>query len=131
MTSSPLIILTADTSALTDTFDELSSRLAELRKRVPELVQRIAGAIHAGAELVAVQVDGDAASAAGEIRVVAKPSDRLAALMAALRTGDFDLGVIEQAVAHFQSPSSADTTMVNQFRPGEQPGRGCVPKGSS
>lgn len=83
---------------------EIDPLLADIRALAPELAQapaefvdRFCSAVEAGVQLATVDLDGAAATAAGELRVVLQPSDFLRGLMAAVRARNFDLGIFEQA----------------------------------
>lgn len=73
--------------------------LAELAQRPPQTVQAAVDRFHAlGESAWTTRVDLDlGAAAAPNHRVALEPSEPLLALLAALRAGDLDLGVVQEA----------------------------------
>lgn len=98
--------ITFDGSAAIGALTDLQSALAELPKASLQIIERLIDVLEPGIEIAGVGFDGASASGAGELHLVAKPSDRLLRFVAALRTGDVDLGVVEQALRHNELPSA-------------------------
>jgi hypothetical protein len=117
--------LTVDTDAVTCGFRELSAALPEIAQRLPQVVDRLIELIEVGTELFVIERDRAATPFADEICMVAKPSQSLALLMAAVRgrAGEYDLALIEDALRHLQPPSVGCAPMLAESLPGEQPGR--------
>jgi hypothetical protein len=113
-----------DTAPLCATLDELNALLPEFRERSLELFHRLVDVVETGPELFRIEPNKGAAAGAGHLGLVAKPSHGLLLLVAALRAGEFDLGMVEKAIAHISAPSLVRAPMVASPSPGENPGGG-------
>lgn len=69
---------------------ELEAAPEWLRLLATEALQRLDESV----ELVAFDGDGSTASGAGDLRVCAKPTDKFLALLAAVRAGNRQLGIL-------------------------------------
>ncbi|RKE73677.1 hypothetical protein [Pseudorhodoplanes sinuspersici] len=78
----------------------LMPKLADLR---PEILDRLLNLPDIGRKLIRIE---RGAAIAGELTLVAKPSDGLDELLAALRADNHDLALVEQAIQHLCSSSS-------------------------
>lgn len=99
--------LHADTSVMESVFAELLS-LIEAGEIPLEIGNRLIRAIEAGAKLFAFESDCLPAPGADHCIITAQPTQALAVFMSAVRAGDRDLGLIEQALCHLESSSLSD-----------------------
>lgn len=95
--------LSADLTLFHATLTEMSALLS---KASPELVHCLVNHIEHFSDLFVFDTELSPTAGAGEQCVTARPSERLTILMAAMRAGNLDLAVIEQAFGH--GPSSAE-----------------------
>ena len=94
---------------------EIDAVLAELRlllpdvaQRAPEVFDRLVGVIESGAELFVIELDRSLAAGTGDLVLRAKPTDGLRIVMSALRAGNLNLAIIEQAFGHGASSIAGD-----------------------
>lgn len=106
MTEQLRLTLFLDTSRIEAWSIEVSALLPKIADRAPHLLHRLVGLIESGAQLFIFERDLDAASGTDDLRMVAKPSEGLAVLVSALRTGDIDLALVEQAFCHLERSSA-------------------------
>lgn len=93
----------------TDEFSPLLREAAQLIAQAPEWLSSLAAEafqrLDEVVELLPIDLDSDAAAATGELRIVAKPTDKFLLLVSALRAGDRQLrglvdGDFEHGVPH-------------------------------
>jgi len=105
--SSRKLSLHADTSVMESVFAELLS-LIEAGEIPLEIGDRLIRAIEAGAKLFTFESDCLPAPGADHCIITAQPTQAFAVFMSAVRAGDRDLGLIEQALCHLESSSHRD-----------------------
>lgn len=111
--------LTVNLSLDAAAFNRGLSALAELAKRLPELVDGVIHDLDAGEELFSFKTDGGPAVPASEVRMRLQPADRLLVLLAASGANDAEVLRIKNAFGHFEPPSVGDTTMVGRVEEGQ------------
>jgi hypothetical protein len=99
--------LHADTSVMDLILAELLS-LIEAGDIPLEIGNRLVRAIEAGAKLFTFESDCLPAPGADHCIITAQPTQAFAVFMSAVRAGDRDLGLIEQALCHLESSSLRD-----------------------
>jgi hypothetical protein len=113
-----------DDVPLAAAFDELDLRFAEAGELGREVGVALLRAIEAGEQLVAFQNDLPPATeaAADETIVRAYPSDGLARLVSALRAGNFDALIVEQAFGHDSGSDGGLDPAIEDAAPDESQG---------
>jgi hypothetical protein len=89
---------------VTAALDELSSLPPDLLQRGPKLGPSFVNLMELPPRFARSERDEEPAAQAGHLRMIAKPTDGLLVCLAAARTGNFDLGMIERAFGHDASP---------------------------
>jgi hypothetical protein len=84
------VTLRCDPAPFCAAMDRLSAAFAEAGECLSEFGGAVVDLLEGSSELVRVEVDGLAASAAGEITVTLYPSESLDVLMATLGAGDVE-----------------------------------------
>lgn len=83
--------------------------LAKAGQISPEVGQLLVDGLEALFQFRTVDRDDLGAAAADDLRVVLEPTERLLVLVPALRTGDGDLGIVQEV--HVSSPCAPDAGM--------------------
>ena len=94
------LTVSIDSLPLCDAIRDFSLLLADLPECAKGVIPSLIEAGHIGSKLVIVESNDLAASSTGELLLTLKPSEAFLSLMAAVRAGKLDLGVVENLFGH-------------------------------